>query len=81
MIVVILPDFAERYLSTSLFDGLSRETDAYLGRVPSRPPCRNGRQTVCQRASRGFLARRRLALRFNRLGAAAIEIVQHSHDG
>ena len=27
MIVVILPDFAERYLSTSLFDGLSRETD------------------------------------------------------
>ncbi len=32
-------------------------------------------------ASRGFLARRRLALWFDRLGAAAIEIVQHSHDG
>ncbi len=27
MIIVILPDSAERYLSTSLFDGLGRETD------------------------------------------------------
>jgi cysteine synthase A len=30
MIVVILPDFAERYLSTSLFDGLSRQTERVI---------------------------------------------------